>query len=256
MQPSNNLPTPVTFAFKSEPVRFCTREDGSIWADFRSACRALELNNITNVRNRLDAKYLLMIKVQDSDGQERQVELISESGLYQLVFSSRTAEADRFRTWLSDEVLPEIRRTGAFLPTRKLTALETLAELIPTLVEHERRTLALEGRADVTETEVSQLRAQLAEERAASAELRDQVSHAIPLAGHMTAAAWLKRNRRSHDQRSAQALGGKLNQWRERNRISIPEKLPQGTFMVHQYRIEHLELLAPDGVWAETDTAD
>jgi len=39
---------------------------------------------------------------------------VSESGLYALIFKSRKPEAKRFRLWVTSEVLPSIRRTGAY----------------------------------------------------------------------------------------------------------------------------------------------
>jgi BRO family, N-terminal domain len=39
---------------------------------------------------------------------------VSESGLYHLVFTSRKAEAKAFRRWVTDEVLPSIRKTGSY----------------------------------------------------------------------------------------------------------------------------------------------
>ena len=40
---------------------------------------------------------------------------VNESGLYSLIFSSRKKEAEVFKDWVFDEVLPSIRRTGAYL---------------------------------------------------------------------------------------------------------------------------------------------
>lgn len=39
---------------------------------------------------------------------------ITESGLYNLIFRSRAKEAEKFQDWVTDEVLPSIRKTGKF----------------------------------------------------------------------------------------------------------------------------------------------
>lgn len=39
---------------------------------------------------------------------------ITESGVYKLIFLSRTTEAERFQDWVTDEVLPTIRQTGSY----------------------------------------------------------------------------------------------------------------------------------------------
>lgn len=55
--------------------------------------------------------------------------LISESGLYNLVFCSRLAEAKRFKRWVTSEVLPSIRKTGGYhLPQTLSEALQMAAD--------------------------------------------------------------------------------------------------------------------------------
>lgn len=50
----------------------------------------------------------------DSAGQKRDVTVINESGLYALIFGSKLESAKRFKHWVTSEVLPAIRRTGAY----------------------------------------------------------------------------------------------------------------------------------------------
>ena len=45
---------------------------------------------------------------------------ITESGVYALVFRSRKPEAKKFSRWVRREVLPEIRKTGAYVPDKAL----------------------------------------------------------------------------------------------------------------------------------------
>ena len=41
--------------------------------------------------------------------------LMSEPGLYKLIFNSRKPEAEKFKDWVCDEVLPSIRKSGGYL---------------------------------------------------------------------------------------------------------------------------------------------
>ena len=50
----------------------------------------------------------------DSTGQKRDVTVINESGLYALIFGSKLESAKRFKHWVTSEVLPAIRKTGAY----------------------------------------------------------------------------------------------------------------------------------------------
>ena len=51
-------------------------------------------------------------------GQKRGVILINESGLYALILSSKLEQAKAFKRWVTSEVLPQIRMTGGYIPTR------------------------------------------------------------------------------------------------------------------------------------------
>lgn len=47
-------------------------------------------------------------------GGEQQTTTINESGLYSLILGSRKPEAKRFKKWVTSDVLPSIRKTGAY----------------------------------------------------------------------------------------------------------------------------------------------
>ena len=50
-------------------------------------------------------------------GQRREVIFINESGLYSLILSSKLPQAKAFKRWVTAEVLPQIRKTGGYIPT-------------------------------------------------------------------------------------------------------------------------------------------
>ena len=53
-----------------------------------------------------------------TSGQRRNVIFINESGLYSLILSSKLPQAKAFKRWVTSEVLPQIRKTGGYIPTR------------------------------------------------------------------------------------------------------------------------------------------
>ena len=64
-------------------------------------------------------------------GQGREVIFINESGLYSLVLASKLPQAKAFKRWVTAEVLPQIRKTGGYIPLkdqegRELTDLEIM----------------------------------------------------------------------------------------------------------------------------------
>ena len=51
----------------------------------------------------------------DTLGGQQEMAIINESGLYALILRSRKPEAKRFRKWVTNEVLPAIRKSGAYI---------------------------------------------------------------------------------------------------------------------------------------------
>ena len=49
-------------------------------------------------------------------GQNRMTIFINESGLYSLILSSKLPQAKEFKRWVTSEVLPQIRKTGGYIP--------------------------------------------------------------------------------------------------------------------------------------------
>lgn len=49
---------------------------------------------------------------------ETRAVVINESGLYSLILSSKLPQAKAFKRWVTSEVLPQIRQTGGYIPTK------------------------------------------------------------------------------------------------------------------------------------------
>ena len=56
--------------------------------------------------------------IQGPLGGTQKMTIINESGLYSLVLSSKLPQAKAFKRWVTSEVLPQIRKTGGYIPTR------------------------------------------------------------------------------------------------------------------------------------------
>ena len=85
------------------------------WFVLKDVCEILEHDNPSLAKRRLDEHDLSTVKVIDSLGRSQQVSTVNESGLYDVIFQSRKPEAKRFRRWVTNEVLPAIRKTGAYI---------------------------------------------------------------------------------------------------------------------------------------------
>ena len=58
------------------------------------------------------------VTIRDSIGRNQKAVFINESGLYSLILSSKLPQAKAFKRWVTSEVLPQIRMTGGYIPTK------------------------------------------------------------------------------------------------------------------------------------------
>ena len=91
--------------------------DGEIRFVAKDICDVLEHTNPTEAVRSLSEKMKMTLEGKESilriteDANTVRVVLISEPGMYKLVFKSRKPEAERFSDWVVSEVLPTIRKT-------------------------------------------------------------------------------------------------------------------------------------------------
>jgi prophage antirepressor-like protein len=104
----------IPFKFENYPVRTVMIDETPWWVG-KDVCDALEHSNNRKAITRLEDYEKLTYPLVTS-GQTRQVWLVNESGVYSLALTSRTDRAKAFKKWLTTEVLPQIRKTGAYMP--------------------------------------------------------------------------------------------------------------------------------------------
>lgn len=102
-----------SFGFGEQLVRVVERESGA-WFVGNDVCAALEIKNPRDGISRLDDDERDCVGIPDAMGRERETTIVSESGVYALIFTSRKAVAVQFRKWVTGEVLPSLRRTGRY----------------------------------------------------------------------------------------------------------------------------------------------
>lgn len=139
------------FDFKGATLRALTDEAGDPWFVAKDVCdilgtatkdlhRILEPDEITNVDS---------IDIAQNGGKAPLI--ISEPGLYRLVMKSRKPEAKEFQRWVTHEVLPSIRKHGAYMTQqtldKALTSPDFLIQLATKLKEEQEKVKELEPKA-------------------------------------------------------------------------------------------------------------
>lgn len=104
------------FAFEEHLVRVVER-DGAPWFIGKDVCGALGVNKHRDALSTLDPDERASSTTDPLGlGGPQEMTIVSEAGVYRLVFRSRKPEAERFKRWLAHEVLPQIRKTGRYVP--------------------------------------------------------------------------------------------------------------------------------------------
>ena len=101
------------FTYKSNSVR-TIKKDGEPWFVAKDLCEILGIANSRDALTRLDDDEKDAVGLTDSIGRNQNTAIVSESGMYALVLSSRKPEAKPFRKWVTSVVLPSIRKTGQY----------------------------------------------------------------------------------------------------------------------------------------------
>lgn len=108
MKNLNNL----TYTFRDNNVRI-EMVNNEPWFVAKDVCEVLDIKNSRDAVSRLDEDEKASVGISDGS-QIRNMSVVNESGLYQLVFSSNKQEAKEFRKWVTAEVLPSIRKHGVY----------------------------------------------------------------------------------------------------------------------------------------------
>lgn len=135
------------FEFAGISVRYLQAEDGEAYFVASDVCNALALSNVSQAVSRLKDSEKRDIISNDSVGRPNKLVLITESGLYRLIFRSDKEQAEAFRTKVFEEVLPQIRKTGSYIE-KPLSPAEMLVAQAQAMLQHERRLEALEQRQE------------------------------------------------------------------------------------------------------------
>lgn len=127
--------------------------NGETWFCLADICRPLGLMT-KDVRERLKEDRVVTIPHTDRLGRPKNMVFVDEGNLYRAIFQSRKPEAERFTDWVTEEVLPSIRKTGRY-ETAPMTVAENLAAQAQLLVEQERRIERIEQRVETALTAIA-----------------------------------------------------------------------------------------------------
>ena len=108
--------------------------DGEPWFVAADVCKALDVGNATRTVSRLDEDERMTLTTNKGHSGQRGgaqvLNMVSESGLYSIILTSRKPEAKAFKRWIIHEVIPSIRKHGAYVADSVLNQLDEHPELV------------------------------------------------------------------------------------------------------------------------------
>ncbi|MCP3965202.1 MAG: phage antirepressor Ant, partial [Lentisphaerae bacterium] len=100
------------FNFEDANVRVINRNEEP-WFVAKDVCEVLGHSNHRMAIQGLDDDEK-GVRITDTPGGQQKVSVISESGLYALIVRSTKPNAKKFRKWVTSEILPSVRKHGAY----------------------------------------------------------------------------------------------------------------------------------------------
>ena len=111
-------------------------------------CQVLEYKNGKDTINRLfEDGVVKCYPIVDKLGREQNAKFLTEAQMYKLIMRSNAKNAEAFQDWVCNEVLPSIRKTGAY-SQKPLTQIEILQSSVAILAEQEKKISLLENKTD------------------------------------------------------------------------------------------------------------
>lgn len=101
------------FSYGKSQIRTFVKENEP-WFVAKDVCEVLEINNSRMALSRLDADEKGVRSI-DTHGGTQVLSVVNEPGLYSLILTSRKQEAKQFKRWITHEVIPSIRKHGAYM---------------------------------------------------------------------------------------------------------------------------------------------
>ena len=142
--------------YESSEIR-TVQINGEPWFVLSDVCKVLELSSPHKVAERLDGDEKGRNQIPTLGGVQ-EMAVVNESGLYTVILRSDKPQAKPFRKWVTSEVLPSIRKHGAYITPDTLEQMiadpDTTIRLLTTLKEERQKRVQLETEAKANRPKV------------------------------------------------------------------------------------------------------
>lgn len=185
-------------------VRISKDENSEPWFCLKDICNCLDIKNSTDISNRLDDEVVKVYPIPDALGRMQETTFINESGMYEVIIRSNSPKAKPFRKWVCSEVIPSIRKHGAYMTAQTIDDILKNPDLIigmaTELKKEQEANKKLQVEAKVNEPKVKFANALMCSE---SSILVNQMASILTQNGHKIGQnrlfEWLRKNDYLHE---------------------------------------------------------
>lgn len=131
--------------------------NGEPWFVAADVCAVLEITNPSDALRRLDEDERTLVSIEGASN-GRPVNGVNEPGLYSLILGSRKPEARHFKRWITHDVIPQIRKRGAYMTPQKIEEVllnpDTIIQLATQLKQEREAKQQLEAQIEADKPKV------------------------------------------------------------------------------------------------------
>lgn len=140
-----------TFNYQGNQVRTVIKNNEP-WFVAKDVCDVLNHSNHKVAVSRLDEDEVSKVYLTDSLGRNQQTTVVNEAGIYSLILTSNKPEAKQFKRWITHEVIPSIRKHGAYMTPEKIEEVlmnpDTIIQLATTLKMEQQKRIEAEKKIE------------------------------------------------------------------------------------------------------------
>lgn len=130
--------------------------NGQVLFNPKDVAECLEIADVNSSTRKFNEKQI--VKLNNSDMHDMHIRklnnagenFLTESGVYKLIFKSHKPDAEKFQDWVTDEVLPTIRKHGAYMTTEKIEEVLLNPDVIINLATQLKQERELNEKLDLT----------------------------------------------------------------------------------------------------------
>ena len=145
-----------SLAYEDNEVRMIMI-DGEPWWVLKDVCGTLGIVNHKNIVKRLDDDEVHLMDLVDSKGKNQEMYAVNESGLYNVILRSDKPEAQKFKRWITHEILPSIRKHGIFATDDLLSDPDLLISALQRLKTERMINVALNDTVNVQNQQIADM---------------------------------------------------------------------------------------------------